>query len=431
MRPANVFVFGLTEFNLDRLQRVRGAENLRFHRLLDREELVERDHYPIREILDQARQRLRQFSGSVDGIVHYIDFPVSTIVPILTREFGLPSASLEAVLTCEHKYWSRVEQARLIPEHTPKFTAFDPFDAHALDQLEQKIGYPFWIKPVKSFSSYLGFRINGPQDFREAIPRIRKEIGRFAEPFDYLLDQLQLPAAIQGVGGGHCIAEGIIGGRQCTLEGFAKDGEVHTYGVVDSIREANRSSFGRYQYPSALPRHVQERMKNVAARFMQGIGWDNAPFNIEFFWDRERDQIWLLEVNTRISESHTDLFEKVDGTSNHEVAVDLALGRKPDFRLGAGEFSMAGKFFLRTHENARVRRVPKPETVSQLEREFPGTHIQILAEESGDLSDMMDQDSYTFCLAQIFIGGHDQKDLLARYRQIRDRLDFDLTPRAA
>lgn len=431
MREANIFVFGLTDFNLDRLQRIRGAERLRFHRLLDREELVERDHYPIREILDHARQRLDDFPGPIDGIVHYIDFPVSTIVPVLAREYGLPSASLEAVLTCEHKYWSRVEQARLIPEHTPPFAAFDPFDDGALERLEREIGYPFWIKPVKSFSSYLGFRINGPADFRQAIPRIRNEIGRFAAPFDYLLDQVDLPPEVAGIGGGHCIAEGIIGGRQCTLEGFARNGAVHTYGVLDSIREANRSSFGRYQYPSSLPRRVQERMREIAARFMRGIGWDQAPFNIEFFWDRDRDRIWLLEVNTRISESHTDLFEKVDGTSNHEVAVDLALGQQPDFRLGEGEFPMAGKFFLRTEEDARVRRVPDPQTIARLERQFPGTHIQILAEESGRLSDMMDQDSYTFCLAQVFVGGQNQKDLLARYRKIRERLEFDLVPQAA
>ena len=366
MTKRNVFVFGLNDFNLRMLQQMRGAEDITFHKLLDRSELVERMDYPIKEILEHARERLRSFHGRVDGMIHYIDFPVSTIVPILAGEFGLRSASLEAVLTCEHKYWSRVEQARSIPGYLPRFAAFDPFDNGALERLERELGYPFWVKPIKSFSSYLGFRVASREDFRQAVSQIRGEISRFAEPFDYLLDQVILPPEVAGIGGGHCIAEGIIGGRQCTLEGYAFDGEIHVYGVVDSVRHANKSSFGRYQYPSRLPKRVQDEMRNVARRFMRHIGYDNAPFNIEFFWDAGRDRIWLLEVNTRISESHCDLFEKVDGTSSHEVAVDLALGRKPAFRKGAGEFTVAGKFFLRAYGDARVERVPGPEEVRRI-----------------------------------------------------------------
>lgn len=431
MAKKNVFVFGLNDFNLQMLRHVRGAEDIEFHRLLDRSELVERMHYPIEEILEHARERLRAFPGRIDGIIHYIDFPVSSMVPILAAEFGLPSAPLKAVLTCEHKYWARVEQARVVPQYAPPFAAFDPFDDHAIERLEDEIGYPFWVKPIKSFSSYLGFRIASREDFREAMTRIRGEISRFAAPFDYLLDRVGRPPEVADVGGGHCLAEGIIGGRQCTLEGYGYDGDIHVYGVVDSIRHANRSSFGRYQYPSGLPRRVTDEMKAVAERFMRHVGYDNAPFNMEFFWDRQRDRVWLLEINTRISESHCDLFEKVDGSSNHEVAVDLALGREPRFRHGAGEFRMAGKFFLRTYGNARVTRVPTTQEVRRVERAIPGTKIQILAQEGEALADMMDQDSYTFCLAQIFIGGDSQKDLLAKYRRAAEMLEFDFAGTAA
>lgn len=426
MAKRNVFVFGLNDFNLRMLEQVRGAEDIEFHRLLDKAELVERKQYPIEEILAHARERLRAFPGSVDGIIHYIDFPVSTMVPILAREFGLPSAPLSAVLRCEHKYWARVEQARVVPEYAPPFAAFDPFDDDALRRLEDEVGYPFWVKPIKSFSSYLGFRVGSPADFHEAMTRMRAEISRFAAPFDNLLERVDRPPEVADIGGGHCIAEGIIGGRQCTLEGYVHGGAVHVYGVIDSIRHANRSSFGRYQYPSSLPRRVTDEMKAVATRFMRHVGYDNAPFNMEFFWDRRRDRVWLLEINTRISESHCDLFEKVDGTSNHEVAVDLALGRAPRFRHGAGEFRVAGKFFLRTYGDARVTRVPSAEEVRRVERAIPGAKIQILAREDADLSEMMDQDSYTFCLAQVFIGGDSQRDILAKYRRASEMLSFGL-----
>ncbi len=426
MTSQNVFVFGLNDFNLDMLRNIRGSENIAFHKLLDRSELVERMHYPVEEILEHARNRLRASGASVDGIVHYIDFPVSTIVPILAREFGLPSASLEAVLRCEHKYWARVEQAKVVPDYIPPFAAFDPFDDGALQQLERTVGYPFWIKPVKSFSSYLGFRVEGPRDFHAGVGRIREEIRRFREPFDYLLDMVERPREVAGIGGGHCIAEGIIDGHQCTLEGYGHQGRIEVYGAVDSIRHRNRSSFGRYQYPSSLPGHVLEEMTDVIRRFMQHVGYDNAPFNAEFFWDEERDRIWLLEVNTRISESHCDLFEKVDGVSSHEVAVDLALGREPGFPKGRGEYPIAAKFFLRTYGNARIQRVPSAEEIRGIERDVPGTTIQVQVNRGDELSELMDQDSYSFCLALVFIGGRDEQEIVNKFDAVCSALDFEL-----
>ncbi|MCG6657576.1 ATP-grasp domain-containing protein [Halomonas campisalis] len=425
MATKNVFVFGLNDFNRRKLEKLRGSQAIDFHQLLDRRELVERRHYPIEEILENARQRLRDFPGSVDGIVHYIDFPVSTIVPILAEEFGLPSASLSAVLKCEHKYWARVEQAKVVPECVPPFAAFDPFDDAALERLEREVGYPMWIKPIKSFSSYLGFRVDGPADFHAGVTRMRDEISRFQAPFDYLLEKVARPSEVAEVGGGHCIAEGIIDGRQCTLEGYGHQRRIEVYGAVDSLRHANRSTFGRYQYPSTLPERVLERMEAVTRRFMRHIGYDNAPFNVEFFWDEESDRIWLLEVNTRISESHCDLFEKVDGSSHHQVAVDLALGRAPDFTKGAGEYPIAGKFFLRTYGDARLRQVPDADEIRRVERQVPGATIQVQVEEGGQLSELMDQDSYSFCLALVFIGAEEEAELLDKFDEVGRLLTFE------
>ena len=49
------------------------------------------------------------------------------------------------------------------------------------------------------------------------------------------------------------MAEQVIGGRQCTVEGYVHDGEVVPYGTVDSIRYPQVLSFFYYLYPSTLP----------------------------------------------------------------------------------------------------------------------------------------------------------------------------------
>ncbi len=425
LRKKNIFVVGLDPFNRFGLESIRNAENYDYVPLLNPEDVLERDDYDIDDIIARAEDELGEFDSRIDGLIHYIDFPVSTMVPILCKRVGLPSASLESVLKCEHKYWSRIEQAECIPDHVPPFRAFDPFDDKAFEKLDMV--FPFWIKPIKSFSSYLGFKIESREDWDEAIDEIRANIRRFSA-FDMLLKRVQLPSEIAGIGGTHCIAEGIIGGRQCTQEGFVHKGQVSIYGTVDSLRASGTSSFARYEYPSRLPASVRGRMSRLSERYMKHIGYDNAPFNIEYFWDENDDKIWFLEANTRISESHTDLFRKVDGASHHEIAVDLSLGERPRLPYRGGEFTCAGKFFVRRYgPDARVNRVPTPHQVEEVVSRFPGTRVKIVAEEGKLLSELYDQDSYSYVLAILWMGASSPHQLDKHYEQALELLPFEFS----
>ena len=143
------------------------------------------------------------------------------------------------------------------------------------------------------------------------------------------------------------MAEQVIGGRQCTVEGYVHDGEVVPYGTVDSIRYPQVLSFFYYLYPSHPAAQVQDKMWEITRTIMSHIGYDNAGFNIEYYWDEVQNKIWLLEINTRIAQSHCDLFEMVDGVSHQQVTVDLGLGRKPDMPQGEGPEKVAAEFFYR------------------------------------------------------------------------------------
>jgi len=418
----NIFILGLNDFNLAKLRALEGAKHYAYHGLLSPEEILESDTYPIREMIERASGQMHDFGGSVDAIIGYMDFPVSTMLPILRREFSLPGPSLETLLKCEHKYWSRIEQRRSVPEVAPGFHAFDPFDAESIRGIE--LSYPFWIKPIKSAGSWLGFRIGDDNELHRAVDIIRGNIGRFGDPFNHILAQAQLPAEVAGVGGNWCIAEQIIGGRQATVEGYVLNGGVQSHGIVDSIRYHGTSSFLRYQYPSRLPEPVQHRMLEVVERFLTAIGYDNSAFNIELFWDEDTDRLWLLEVNTRIAQHHSDLFEKVDGVSNHQVAVDVALGQEPRMARGEGPFDCAAACWLRHWRDGVVRRVPAREEIVAIERGLPGTVVELEVRPGTRLSDVVDQDSYSYVLALIYVGGKDEADLETRYDEAVRGLDF-------
>lgn len=425
MSKKNVFVVGLNEFNLGMLRHLRGAEKIEFHQLLEPALFYETEEFDIPDLLQRAEKQLNDFDGSVDAICGYMDFPVSTMLPILCQKFGTASVSLEALLKCEHKYWSRLCQKEAVPDNIPDFVAFDPFDDEAFYKIG--LGFPFFVKPIKGSGSRLGFYIAKPEDFDQAIERLREEIGLISEPFDYILDQADMPPEVRDIGGHYCIAEQIIGGRQCTMEGYVHDNKVVCTGLVDSIRYPQVLSFFRYQYPSRLPKRIQRRMEKLTDTIMSHVGYNNSSFNIEYFWDEQLDDVWLLEVNTRISQSHSDIFEKVDGVSNQQLTVDLALGQKPNMPSREGEFPLAAKFFHRVfHGDARVTRMPTREEVQAIEKDYPGSHILIQVHEGMWLSELPEQDSYSFALAYIYMGAKNQSTLMRNYERILKRLHFEL-----
>lgn len=429
MVKKNIFVVGLDPFGLRKLQGIRNAERYQFHTLLDYSEVVKirLNHYPFEEMLKKSEEQLRNFPGKVDAIFSYWDFPADALVPILCRKFGLPSPSLEDILKCGHKYWARLEHQKIIPEYTPAFCAFDPFADDPLAQIT--LGFPFWVKPIKSFGSYLGFYVDSEATFHRDLAIIRDKLPKLGRAFNLALGHADLPPEVEGIGGNHCLAEEIIrGSRQNGPEGFVYHGEVHVNGITDTVMDATGKSFASYEYPSVWPQYMQDRSIEITKRLLSQVGLDNAPFNLEFIWNESNDDLKLIEVNPRVSRSLSDMFERVHGTPNVEVAVELALGERPDYPRPEGRFNCAGKFMLRHYENALVTRVPGHKEIEQVQNEFPGSEVYIEAIEGHPLSSLRDQSSYSYEVAIVLLGADNHQHLMEHYERCKEILKFEYAP---
>lgn len=417
----NVFVLGSDEHNLAILAGMPAAVECDFHPLLSFDDIYG-DQIRFGDVLEAAIRQLDAVAGSIDAIIGFWDFPVTSILPLLRKRYRLPTASLESVVACEHKYWSRLIQQQVINEY-PAFGLVDPErDTTPPDG----VSYPMWLKPVKSFSSELAFGVADDEAFRGAVAKIRDGIGWVGEPFDALLEHVQLPPEIAAVGGQMCLAEEAITGKQLTVEGYSFRGEVVLYGVVDSVQCDNSPSFLRYQYPSSLPEHVIERVYDISRRVIAASGLDQQTFNIEYFWDPGTDAIGLLEINPRHSQSHAELFAKVDGTANHEVMLNLALGRDPEFARGQGPYSVAAKWFIRRFTDGVVRHVPTVEEIEAVQHIVSGTTVELSVRAGDRLSQLHRQDSYSYALANAYIGAADAAELATKYEQVVAALPLEV-----
>ncbi|TXS36410.1 ATP-grasp domain-containing protein [Streptomyces sp. OR43] len=409
----NIFVLGLDDANLPTLNAVPDADTYRFHPLLSIQELQEGE-VSVADLMSRARAVLDAHDGSIDAIVGYWDFPVSTLVPMLGREYHTRTTSLESVVKCEHKYWSRLEQRKVIDAY-PNFGRVD------LDSADPRppdgVAFPMWLKPALAYSSELAYSVADITEFRAAVDRIRQGIGRVGRPFDAVLSLLELPPEMAGVGGQVCLAEEAMTGLQVAVEGYVHEGEVTVYGVLDSINYPGSPCFLRHQYPSALPPKVIRKLHEVSRRTMRQIGMDSATFSIEYFYDPKTEEISLLEINPRHSQSHAELFAYVDGTANHHRMIRLALGLDPAAPRGQGPYRMAAKWYYRWFGEGKVHHVPTPSDLAAVERRIPGVRIDVVPAEGQKLSSVSQQDSYSYEVAHIFTGADDEKGLRRKFDQ--------------
>lgn len=426
--PKNVFILGHDAQHQEDVTQITGLDQIAIHGLLSSDELINQDHYDIDQLLDKARAILNRFD-SVDGIVCHWDFPVTSMHSILCEEYKLPAPSLTALLKCAHKYWSRLEQRKVVPENTPGFCAVNPFDDDALSKID--LDFPFWIKPIKGYGSMLGFKITNQDDFNEAMHQSREVIKTLGDPFNTILKRVEQPEELEGIDGNWMIAEEYVTGLEFAPEGYVQNGQCHIHGMIDMVIGSNGKSFERYEYPSTLPDAVQQRGVEISKKLMRHMGFDNGCFNIEYFWNKETDDIWVVEINPRISQSHSYLFEKVKGLSNHEVAIKVALGETPHFEQNDGPFNCAAKFLHRRYDktNLIATRVPEDKDIRALQQQYqPDTVVHPRLQRGMELAEMKEQDPYSYVIADILIAARDQQELEEKYRIAAQQLPFEFAP---
>ncbi|WP_404403003.1 ATP-grasp domain-containing protein [Idiomarina seosinensis] len=425
-----IFIVGADDYNLSLIEKITGSDNWELIRTLEYSDVQPTSgRIDFDELYERAKSIIEEHGGKPDAIIGYLDFPVTSLVSLLRRDYDMPGASPEAVAKCEHKYWAHLKQKEAFPDRTSECSAINPFEPE--NAKKDAPAYPFWLKPVKGHSSVLGFLVEDEEGFDEALQACRQKIHLIGEPFNAFLDKLKDRSEFDGIDGNFAVAEQLISAdRQFTLEGYVWQGETRIYGVVESLREGEHaSSFSRYQYPADLPENVIERSTEIVSKMMTTIGYDGSPFNVEFFYDPESDDLRLLEINARISKSHSPLFHMVDGAPHQKVAIELSMGLEPDMPHREGKDAIAGKFMLRSFEaDGIVKRVPSSEEIAELKRILPDIDANVLVEKDQRLSEMFFQDSYSYQLADIFLGGHDEGMLEDAYHRVLASLPIFIKP---
>jgi biotin carboxylase len=355
----------------------------------------------------------------ISAVVSSDDYPGSALAAIVAKRLGLRGPDPRVVLIAQHKYFSRVAQAALVPDAVPPFMLIDTAEGAPLPD---ETSFPLFVKPVKSFFSVGAEGVASRAELAAFIPRWRA-LDQFFLPLQRMLER----HVGESIGTKCLIAEGVLKGGQVTVEGYALGGRVSVMGVVDSIMFPGTIAFSRFDYPSRLPESVQARMAEIAVVLMEGLDFDNGLFNIEMMHDAETGRTSIIEINPRMASQFADLYEKVDGTSSYRVLLDIAEGRAPRFTRGQGRYPFAASCVLRAFADHRVVKLPDADELRRLADLYPDIRVELHATVGRKLSDEL-QDGHSYRYGIVNLGGRDLADVLQTFEAAREALGIVLLP---
>jgi biotin carboxylase len=391
----------------------------RFHRaLLDGERQAPGSYDPER--LVEEIVHLAQAAG-VRGLTVTQDYPGALATAAAAERLGLPGPSVASIVACQHKYLARRLQSRHVPEATPRFARLARRGCGCLPALE----LPFFAKPIRANFSFGARRVDSPADLAGCRRRLDLPEG-YLRPLRWALAR---SGHVVDGDAGDVLLEELLEGQQVTLEAIAASGEIRLVGIVDSAFFPGTLAFERFRYPSTLPADLQQRMLDVASRFMRAVGFDRGLFNVEFIADLASGAVRIVEVNPRMCSQFADLMEKVDGINTYEHAARVALGKPLRLRRGAGRYRVAASFALRVFEDGRAVRVPTPQEIERLERAVPGVEAYVWVEAGRCLSSLL-QDEHSFSYGRVNIGARDEQELEEKREACLRLLPFAFAPLA-
>lgn len=367
-----------------------------------------------------ALAALRAKMQGVQGVVSNHEQFGALCAAMLAEKMRWPGSSVEAVLAMQHKLYAREVLQRVAPEAN---VAYARLDADYGADIPDGIDYPTFVKPVKAAFSVLAKTVHSRQDLFDHTRFGRSElwvIRHLVEPFEKIVRQ-RLPEA----GTAHSLMlEQCLRGRQYCFDGYCFDGKVRRLGIVDAIMYPGTDAFMRWEYPSHLPESVQAQAEDVAARFLDEVGFSHGLFNMEFVVDERSGQVKVIEFNPRMAAQFSDLYARVDGLRLHEMALALSHGIDPaSLPTDQPSANCACSFVYRSFDEKAVVNMPMAAQQDAFEHAYPdGLLLQFPRLSSEVQRDFKWLRSYRYGI--MHLGGDSPADLQRRCEHASDLLGW-------
>ena len=233
---------------------------------------------------EAAEEIARELHGSPPDAVLALGDRATPTAAYAAQAFGIPGNSPEAVQACRNKLRQRQALAAA-GVAVPEFFAFST--AHELSQVLPRVKFPCVVKPLTLAASQGVVRANNPEEFEQAVERIRTLL---TSPEIQILHEAGLD---------HLLVEKYIPGREVAIEGLLDGGRLRVLAIFDKPDPLEGPYFEEtiYVTPSRLPEETQNALVDCATRTVRALGLTSGPLHAEFRVNA--DGPWVLEAAPR------------------------------------------------------------------------------------------------------------------------------------
>lgn len=211
---------------------------------------------------------------SIDGIIAYASDPGAPVAAYVATKLNLPSSPLESIEILGEKHlWRRFlcDNGFNVPMSQSGVLLSD----FNLDKLK----FPIMVKPVDSSGSKGVTKVNATDEFLDA----------FVYAQEYSRNKI-------------IIAEEFVEKVGCQIGGDGFYGndrlEFVCFGDQFVDKEVNPFVPAGMMFPSAIDRHLKEKISAEIERALQCLNVTNLSFNLEVMLDKE-EKIYLMEIGPR------------------------------------------------------------------------------------------------------------------------------------
>ena len=344
---------------------------------------------------------------------------------MLADKMGWPGTSPAAIVACQHKLYARQVLQQVCPEAN---VAFQRMPAAYGEPVPDGLDYPTFVKPVKAAFSVLAKVVQSQEELHQFTRFGAYElwvIKRLVEPFERVAKKI-LPAAFEASTAHSMLLEtpaNTANAQQYSLDGIVFKGSVKPLGVVDAVMYPGTQAFMRFDYPSRLPQHIQDRALEVATKFLTAVGYSHGFFNVEFFYDAQTDKLTVIEFNPRMASQFADLYLRVDGVDLYAMALDMAHGRDPWLQpKHAPTAHLATSAVYRVFDSAQptlqqtIPKMPANVQLFDLKQQFPDHLLLSFPKTGGSTArDFKWLGSYRYGI--LHLGAQSEADLQSRLKE--------------
>lgn len=347
----------------------------------------------------------------VDGVFCSDDFG-NFISALVALDQGLPGPPLSAMVSANHKYYSRCDEVSPIRFAGYRIPAGD---------LASWDRFPAQVKPPSLSFSLLQTTARDAGELADAADAALERVPAWERPYRALFRAFTKASDYPLAHDDSIVVEEYVDAvSQHAVEGWSDaTGRCFVWAISDNNYRLG-GSLDNNSVPSMLKQSERDRLVAATFDFVSRSGYRSSFWNVEL-WVRRDGSICITEVNGRTCTSMSSLYRSVFGMTQYAAALSVACGADVEVdMLPTGSFGVGAMFAFTTGRKGLVENLVDLEALAALPLDAHVVRKALIYPAQTEIN--WQQTGGRCCVARAWVVGETHAEIASIARSIERRV---------